>query len=423
MNIFSEFPIANNLQTGETLEAFCNGTGTLDGDTFQELLDIGLKPIMIEEFESAEIIAKIGDYITVITNYDANCGSDVVIPKNMKIQKVSYTRNANMNINACVNKLTELWGEEEEGRNVNAGETYEAYCNGTGTIYGYTFQTDLNDNIYSISELAEFETSDIVIKNSEGIINASVTAIEEGAFGNKGLTSVIIPNSVTGIGYRAFYNNQLPSVVIPNSITTISNNAFTNNNITCVNIPETTDYDSNSFDNKVIIHQGDGENCPIYIDDECFSGTLNNNEITIIDYSSSCSKNVVIPNKINGYNVTAISAATYNDKTGLYLGSFANKELTSVVIPEGIVSIGTGAFADNRLTTVTIPDSAASMGGSVLNAFYGNNFGTIIIPDAIGEYVFNDNNTDCNWNNGSPGTIITNKSENKSCNVVSEDNT
>jgi len=61
------------------------------------------------------------------------------------------------------------------------------------------------------------------------IRNLPVTHIGEGAFNNRNLIAVTIPNSVTHIGWRAFANNQLTSIIIPNSVITIQNEAFTNN--------------------------------------------------------------------------------------------------------------------------------------------------------------------------------------------------
>jgi len=67
---------------------------------------------------------------------------------------------------------------------------------------------------------------------------------------------------------------------------------------------------------------------------------------------------VVIPDEIEGKIVTMIGRWTFFD--GWW--TFSYKYLTSVVIPDGVVSIGTRAFYDcYSLTSVTIPDSVTSI--------------------------------------------------------------
>ena len=57
---------------------------------------------------------------------------------------------------------------------------------------------------------------------------------EYGAFVEKSLTSVVIPNSVTSIGEYAFYSNQLTSVTIPNSVKSIGYGSFYSNPLTSI---------------------------------------------------------------------------------------------------------------------------------------------------------------------------------------------
>ena len=59
--------------------------------------------------------------------------------------------------------------------------------------------------------------------------------------------------------------------------------------------------------------------------------------------------NLVIPSRIRDIQVRAIG-----DR------SFANRNLTGIIIPEGVTSIGDYAFDDNQLTRVIIPDSVTS---------------------------------------------------------------
>ena len=79
---------------------------------------------------------------------------------------------------------------------------------------------------------------------------------------------------------------------------------------------------------------------------------INNGEsLAIIDYDETCGTDVVIPEKINNYHVTMIGDS-----------AFRSKQLTSVVIPNGVTTIGFSAFADNQLTSVEIPNSVKVIG-------------------------------------------------------------
>lgn len=71
-----------------------------------------------------------------------------------------------------------------------------------------------------------------------------------------------------------------------------------------------------------------------------------NTEILIIDYDKDGPKDVVIPSSIAGLPVTKIGEF-----------AFANKQITSVVIPESIEIIGTYAFTYNKLEIISIPES------------------------------------------------------------------
>ena len=64
----------------------------------------------------------------------------------------------------------------------------------------------------------------------------------------------------------------------------------------------------------------------------------------------------MIPKTINGLIVTNIGDAL-NYSTGENEKSFANKNLTSVVIPNSVTTIGLGAFYSNQMTSIEIPDS------------------------------------------------------------------
>jgi len=77
----------------------------------------------------------------------------------------------------------------------------------------------------------------------------------------------------------------------------------------------------------------------------------------------------------------------------IYIGdkAFANRRITSVIIPDGVSRIGEEAFANNQLTNVTIPNSVIIIGDL---AFYNNQLTSVTISSniiSIGEGVFANN--------------------------------
>ena len=88
------------------------------------------------------------------------------------------------------------------------------------------------------------------------------------------------------------------------------------------------------------------------VNNTCF--TVNNNIIT--GYSNTCSKDVIIPSKINGITITAIGQS-----------AFSSKGLTSVVFPNTLTTITRGAFNNNQLTNLDIPSSVTSIAAAFNN--------------------------------------------------------
>ena len=140
--------------------------------------------------------------------------------------------------------------------------------------------------------------------------------------------------------------------------------------------------------------------------------------ITNVVYGG-CPTDVVIPSSINGVSVKAIGTTTLassvsylnkekiiasplvnnlNKKTKVKLldlnqpvGPFTNKNITSVVIPDSVTTIGDGAFSSNNLTSVLIPYGVTIIGSS---AFSDNNLSSITIGNSvttIGSFAFQNN--------------------------------
>ncbi|MCW3490309.1 leucine-rich repeat protein [Dethiobacter alkaliphilus] len=109
--------------------------------------------------------------------------------------------------------------------------------------------------------------------------------------------------------------------------------------------------------------------------------TVDNGEATIVKYIGD-SSDVVIPDTLGGYPVTAIGEMAFlmNDP-----------RITSVTIPDSVTVIERRAFGSNRLTTLTIPDSVVIIGN---DAFVYNDLTSLSIGssvESIGNYAFRGN--------------------------------
>ncbi|GLC88053.1 leucine-rich repeat protein [Lysinibacillus piscis] len=100
-----------------------------------------------------------------------------------------------------------------------------------------------------------------------------------------------------------------------------------------------------------------------------FTFTDNGVEVTITGYTNMTIKDVEIPSTIGGKPVTAIGER-----------AFENQALTSVKIPDNVLTIGQGAFYGNELTNIEIPSSVTFIGGF---AFMRNKLISVEIPDSV----------------------------------------
>ena len=195
--------------------------------------------------------------------------------------------------------------------------------------------------------------------------------------------------SVTSIGNYAFYNcSSLTSVTIPNSVTSIGWEAFWNTGIY---------NDTSNWENHVLYM----DNCLIRAEktisgaciikestrliapaafqrcDSLSSVTIPNSVISIGSSAFSCCQSltsVTIPN-----SVTSIESRTFE----------ACSSLTSITIPNSVTSIGKAAFIASSLTYITIPNSVTSIGEEAFREC--SSLTSITIPNSvtsIGEFAF-----------------------------------
>ncbi|MBR1519172.1 MAG: leucine-rich repeat domain-containing protein [Prevotella sp.] len=244
-----------------------------------------------------------------------------------------------------------------------------------------------------------------------------VTSIGKNAFRYcQDLTSVTIPDSVTNIGEGAFYNCYgLPSITIPNNVTSIGDNAFSG----CSGLKKVIVKDITAWYN---ISFGNYYSNPLYYANHLYSDE--NTEITNLVIPNSvtsiekyafegCSglASVTIPNSVTSIGVGAFSGCSGLKKVIVkdiaawcnillvidpnvnsmgsnplryahHLYSDENTEITNLVIPNSVTSIGAWAFLGcSELTSVTIPNNVTSIG---MGTFYGcSGLTSITIPNSV----------------------------------------
>jgi hypothetical protein len=210
----------------------------------------------------------------------------------------------------------------------------------------------------------------------------SVTNIAEDAFSYNQITSVKLSSNLTTIGHAAFGTNQLASITIPDSVTRIEHVAFTLNRLTNIKFlgdrPEiilgafasNIDLDNISYCSGGTGWPGDAiEEITPQQSESCFTYNVIDGGIELTGCVGECPTDLVIPEEIDGYPVTIIGG-----------GAFGEKNLSSVIIPDTIVSIRHWAFANNQLSTVTVPDTVTTINES---AFRNNQLTTVSLSNNI----------------------------------------
>lgn len=203
-------------------------------------------------------------------------------------------------------------------------------------------------------------------------IPQGVAAIEESTFyGCSSLTSVSIPEGVTSIGYSAFDScSSLVSVSIPEGVTSIERDAFECcSSLESVSIPSSvTSIGSWAFNS-----------CP-KLSAVTYAGTMQEWAALSCQYPAICSDGTVLRfgscGDTLGYLLTDSGSLILTGSGAMtnyaysYSAPWYNQcaSVTSIVLPEGLTSIGTYAFYNfSALDSVSIPAGVASIGSQAFS--------------------------------------------------------
>ena len=255
--------------------------------------------------------------------------------------------------------------------------TFNATQGATLSISGFTFTKDpLLDTVYICDDPTVRNTltddfslnyrttlisvenipANVIIIGSSAFYNctfltsvdlASVTTIDNNAFDTcTSLTSVTLTSGLLTIGILAFNSSGLTSVTIPSTVTTIDDGAFINcRSLTSITVDTNNSVYSN-YNNDGVLY--------------------NKNITTLLQYPiGNIATSFVIPTGV----------------TNIAYAAFVVSNLTSITIPNSVISIGNLSFANNTsLLSISIPASVTSIGNST---FYNcSSLRNITIPNS-----------------------------------------
>ena len=185
------------------------------------------------------------------------------------------------------------------------------------------------------------------------------------SYGGSNRADVIVSSTVKTINPYAYYQNYIRKITLPEGLTKIDSDGLAFNSLSEIKLPSTTNYlgsfalyanslRSIDYNNSVITYMGNAVVNANYLDDSQAFVYAKNSDGTddktkLISYGGSNRSTVTVPNNVKEIGNSA----------------FFSDWIRSVILPEGLETIGTSAFHACSLSgSVILPSTVTSIGSS-----------------------------------------------------------
>ncbi len=222
-------------------------------------------------------------------------------------------------------------------------------------------------------------------------IPSTVTTINMYAFYGTGITEITIPSSVTALGVNCFDScTCLTSIVIPESITTIPKYAFSGcTSLASITLPDTlTVIQAYAFQKCTSLESVVIPDSVTVLGTMSFASnpklssvTLSKNWNAVYNIYNNASDDINLVSPF--YDCAALtSIAIPEGMVTIPNNAFSNcTALTSVTIPSTVTTISRYAFLKSGITEITIPSSVTALGVNCFDSC--SNLTSVVIPESI----------------------------------------
>ncbi|WP_057878938.1 leucine-rich repeat domain-containing protein [Levilactobacillus paucivorans] len=266
--------------------------------------------------------------------------------------------------------------------------------------YTYTKHVDEDGNIVQDEyDITAYSGSDTDITIPDSYQNSKIVAIGDGAFQEKRLTHVVLPDSLREIGKSAFAQNLLTTIKFDDALEKIDNDAFDNNRLASIVISDHV----KSIGDSAFLNNGATQltldNDLVTIGNAVFEGNQISGNLTIPDSVTEIGMMAFVNNQLSGLafgtgqsQLTTIGINSFSQMKTLKGGISGGISGGPLIIPDSVKTILPAAFVNDDISSVILGKNVETIGDDAFNA--NNLQGTIDIPDnviSIGNTAFDNN--------------------------------